>query len=66
MGKRTWRPERVVMVVEGGGWYLRRCGWSCCGRRLDGRASAGVLVEYVSRFDTVGRHGDGSTTQKEF
>jgi hypothetical protein len=28
--------------------------------------SAIVLVEYVSRFDLVGRHGDGFAAHKEF
>jgi hypothetical protein len=28
--------------------------------------SAVVLIEYVSRLDPVGRHGDGFATHKEF
>jgi hypothetical protein len=47
-------------------WYFRCCGWGCDGGRFESSGSTVVLVEYVSRLDPVGRHGDGFAAHKEF
>jgi hypothetical protein len=43
--------------------YFRRC---CGGRRFEGSVSSVVLLEYICRFDPVGRYGDGFSARTQF
>jgi hypothetical protein len=47
-------------------WYLGRCcGWGWGGGRFGCSMSAIVLVEYVSRLHSVGRHRDKLAAYEE-